>query len=154
LAFASFAAFLQSIGISIPADQLVISPQRSRSLFRQMDRAVPLPGQLGNDLPFSSYVRNRTNELSKKPRWRVALFVNGCFWHSHANCPRARIPKSNAQYWIPKLIRNKRRDADNARALRKLGWRCVRIWECETKDPNRLAGIVRRKIIARTPGGN
>jgi DNA mismatch endonuclease, patch repair protein len=88
------------------------------------------------------------------PRWRVALFVNGCFWHSHANCPRARIPKSNAQYWIPKLIRNKRRDADNARALRKLGWRCVRIWECETKDPNRLAGIVRRKIIAKTPGGN
>jgi DNA mismatch endonuclease, patch repair protein len=88
------------------------------------------------------------------PRWRVALFVNGCFWHSHANCPRARIPKSNAQYWIPKLIRNKRRDADNARALRKLGWRCVRIWECETKDANGLADIVRRKIIAKTRKGN
>jgi DNA mismatch endonuclease (patch repair protein) len=88
------------------------------------------------------------------PRWRVALFVNGCFWHSHANCRRARIPKSNAQYWIPKLIRNKRRDADNARALRKLGWRCVRIWECETKDANGLADIVRRKIIAKTRKGN
>jgi DNA mismatch endonuclease (patch repair protein) len=88
------------------------------------------------------------------PRWRVALFVDGCFWHSHANCPRARTPKSNAKYWIPKLIRNKRRDADNARALRKLGWRCVRIWECETKDANRLADIVRRKIIAKTRKGN
>ena len=46
----------------------------------------------------------------------------------------------------PRLLRNKRRDADNARALRKLGWRCVVIWECQAKNPAKLAAILRRRI--------
>jgi DNA mismatch endonuclease, patch repair protein len=81
------------------------------------------------------------------PRWRVALFVNGCFWHSHRNCPRARIPKSNSNYWSSKLSRNEERDVRSMKELKRLGWRSVVIWECEAKDRFALETIVRRRVI-------
>ncbi|WP_306666337.1 very short patch repair endonuclease [Bradyrhizobium campsiandrae] len=81
---------------------------------------------------------------------RIALFVHGCFWHRH-DCGRAATPASNVEYWTAKFDRNVRRDARAAADLRKAGWRCVRIWECEAKDPRKLAGIIRRRVIARSP---
>jgi DNA mismatch endonuclease, patch repair protein len=82
------------------------------------------------------------------PGRRTALFVHGCFWHRHV-CRRASTPSSNVGYWAAKFERNLKRDARNAADLRKLGWRCVRIWECETKDAARLAVILRRKVAAK-----
>nr|WP_246740472.1 very short patch repair endonuclease [Bradyrhizobium sp. LCT2] len=79
---------------------------------------------------------------------RIALFVHGCFWHRH-DCDKATSPASNVEYWTAKFDRNVRRDARNATDLRKAGWRCVRIWECETKDAKKLAGILRRKIASK-----
>jgi DNA mismatch endonuclease (patch repair protein) len=59
---------------------------------------------------------------------RLALFVDGCFWHG---CPRhARIPKTRVRFWGEKLAGNARRDRVVTRALRKSGWRVLRIWEC------------------------
>jgi DNA mismatch endonuclease (patch repair protein) len=81
------------------------------------------------------------------PGRSVALFVNGCFWHSHENCKRARIPKSNTGYWVPKLLRNKQRDDDHADELKALGWRPVVVWECETRDPAKLAKMLRRRVV-------
>ena len=78
------------------------------------------------------------------PRWRTAVFVNGCFWHSHRNCGRARIPRTNVDYWTKKLLRNVRRDQETVRVLKKSGWRCAVIWECQAKDPARLERILRR----------
>jgi len=62
-------------------------------------------------------------------RWKVAVFVDGCFWHS---CPEhlAR-PKSNTDYWTAKLARNVARDRSNDELLRSSGWRSLRIWEHE-----------------------
>jgi DNA mismatch endonuclease (patch repair protein) len=61
------------------------------------------------------------------PRNRVAVFVDGCFWH---NCPKhGRKPDSNQVYWHPKLERNRMRDKRVNRELRQLGWRVVRFWE-------------------------
>jgi DNA mismatch endonuclease (patch repair protein) len=80
------------------------------------------------------------------PRLRVALFVNGCFWHSHSECERARIPRSNVGYWKPKLRRNVERDRENLRSLRKLGWRVVVIWECESKNPILVRTRLRRLV--------
>jgi len=82
------------------------------------------------------------------PGRRTALFVHGCFWHRHG-CARASTPSSNAGYWAAKFERNVERDASNAAELRKLGWRCVRVWECETKDASRLAAILRGKVAAK-----
>ena len=71
------------------------------------------------------------------PSRRKVIFVHGCFWHSHA-CKLAHVPASNTQYWGPKLEGNRRRDAAHAAALRKLGWKCLVIWECEVRDTAKL----------------
>ncbi|MDR6302507.1 DNA mismatch endonuclease (patch repair protein) [Nitrobacter vulgaris] len=78
------------------------------------------------------------------PRWRTAVFVNGCFWHSHRNCERARIPRTNVDYWTKKLRRNMRRDQESVKLLKKSGWRCAVIWECQAKDTAKLDRILRR----------
>ena len=71
-------------------------------------------------------------------RHRVALFVHGCFWHSHNCCKRARTPKSNKPYWSAKLRANIARDRAHAIQLRRLGWRVAVIWECQATDETRL----------------
>jgi DNA mismatch endonuclease, patch repair protein len=58
---------------------------------------------------------------------RVAVFVDGCFWHGHPR--KCRIPQTNREYWIKKIGRNKKRDRQVTRHLLKKGWIVVRIWE-------------------------
>ena len=67
------------------------------------------------------------------PKYKTIIFVNGCFWHSHADCPNNVQPKSNQEYWKPKLERNKLRDAEYIIALQADGWRVIIVWECELK---------------------
>jgi len=67
------------------------------------------------------------------PKYRVMVFVNGCFWHMHDGCKRAVLPQSNADYWIPKLQANRERDEANRRCLEQSGWRVITVWECELK---------------------
>lgn len=75
---------------------------------------------------------------------RKAIFVHGCFWHGH-DCKRgAREPKSNADYWRAKVQRNRDRDERTIAALSDAGWNVLIVWECETKDPNRLADRLRK----------
>jgi len=64
------------------------------------------------------------------PRSRVAVFVDGCFWHC---CPaHGAIPRANADYWSPKLARNRERDQEVTSALEKADWTVVRAWEHES----------------------
>ncbi|MFP1754338.1 very short patch repair endonuclease [Lonsdalea quercina] len=65
---------------------------------------------------------------------RKAIFVHGCFWHCHDSCRRARLPKSNQEYWVAKLEKNKVRDALNLSKLHEMGWQTLVIWECEIKE--------------------
>ncbi|MDE7295091.1 MAG: DNA mismatch endonuclease Vsr [Oscillospiraceae bacterium] len=65
------------------------------------------------------------------PKYKTIIFVNGCFWHMHDSCSKFVMPKSNADYWTPKLMRNKKRDQDNINKLEKMGWNVIVIWECE-----------------------
>jgi DNA mismatch endonuclease (patch repair protein) len=59
-----------------------------------------------------------------------AIFVNGCFWHAHRGCRRATVPKNNRAFWVEKFAANRRRDAAAIRALRRLGFRVLVVWEC------------------------
>lgn len=62
-------------------------------------------------------------------RLRIAVFVDGCFWHS---CPvHGTVPRRNADYWVPKLERNRVRDAETTQTLEAAGWTVIRIWEHE-----------------------
>ena len=68
------------------------------------------------------------------PRYRLALFVHGCFWHQHPGCTRAVLPSSRPEYWLPKLARNRARDAQVRAALEAQGWHVAEVWECELKS--------------------
>ncbi len=66
------------------------------------------------------------------PRYGVAMFVHGCFWHGH-DCRAGRAPSSNTDYWSKKIAENRRRDERKSQELVSLGWRVAVVWECETK---------------------
>lgn len=69
---------------------------------------------------------------------RLAIFVHGCFWHRHDNCPRASTPSTRKEFWEAKFERTVVRDAEQVAALRATGWRSEVIWECETRNAERL----------------
>jgi DNA mismatch endonuclease (patch repair protein) len=85
------------------------------------------------------------------PRWKTVLFVHGCFWHRHGNCRRTTTPKSNVHFWAEKFAANVARDRSVKRQLRKLGWRVVVIWECQTVDRSRLSKRLVRLFPSSTP---
>ncbi len=82
------------------------------------------------------------------PRLRKVVFVNGCFWHQHSGCPLARVPRSRPDYWPQKFERNASRDRESLRALRRLGWKVLVVWECQTKDTARLSRRLLRFLEA------
>lgn len=82
------------------------------------------------------------------PARSKVIFIHGCFWHRHAHCALARLPKSRGDFWLPKLTANAERDARNVRALRRLGWSVLTIWECQLGDTARLANRIRRFLDA------
>ena len=67
-----------------------------------------------------------------------AIFVHGCFWHGHDCAEGQRTPKSNLDYWLPKIQRNRTRDDENVRALKGDGWSVLVLWECELGDEKAL----------------
>ena len=64
------------------------------------------------------------------PKYKTMMFVNGCFWHCHQGCKYSAIPKSNTEYWLPKLAKNVERDERNYKELLKSGWSIIIVWEC------------------------
>ena len=68
------------------------------------------------------------------PGRRKIVFVNGCFWHYHSDCPRVRIPATNRDYWLAKLERNRARDERNLKLLEESGWAVMTVWECQLRD--------------------
>lgn len=78
------------------------------------------------------------------PRLSACVLVHGCFWHGHGCARGARVPKANRAYWTAKIARNRARDTASLKALRRLGWRALAVWECETKDTAALARRLRR----------
>lgn len=73
---------------------------------------------------------------------KKVIFVHGCFWHRHANCSLARLPKSRLEFWVPKLESNSARDKLNEQALNAAGWAVLVVWECELAN----LALLRRKI--------
>ena len=87
-------------------------------------------------------------ELPGKPdivlrKFNVVIFIHGCFWHLHKDCRDGRIPKTRKEYWQTKLSRNKERDAQHIQKLKILGWKVLRLWECEIeKKPD----LIKKKL--------
>jgi DNA mismatch endonuclease, patch repair protein len=79
---------------------------------------------------------------------RRAIFVHGCFWHRHRGCPATRTPKTRRRFWEAKFEANIARDRRIRRRLSKEGWRVLVIWECQTKDKQRLSRQLTRFLGA------
>lgn len=88
------------------------------------------------------YKKNDNRYLGKPdiilPKYKTVVFVNGCFWHKHENCPMFVWPKSNIEYWQTKILHNQERDKQVYEKLKKDGWNVIIVWECEIKN-KRLA---------------
>jgi DNA mismatch endonuclease, patch repair protein len=74
-----------------------------------------------------------TPDISIK-KYKIAIFVNGCFWHGHQDCKYFRIPKTNVEYWTQKITRNIERDQEVKIRLESEGWTVITIWECQLKS--------------------
>lgn len=75
-------------------------------------------------------------------KYRMAVFVHGCFWHRHAGCRFTTTPSTNVDSWNAKFATNERRDAMNRAELEQLGWHVEVVWECEAWDEQRLDALV------------
>lgn len=83
--------------------------------------------------------------VNRERRW--VIFVNGCFWHAHENCPRGTLPKRNRAFWEKKFADNRRRDEKNVKDLEKMGYSVLVVWECELKDETKLGKQIKRFLI-------
>lgn len=68
------------------------------------------------------------------PKYRLCIFVHGCFWHRHDDCKYATTPKTRTEFWVKKFIYNKQRDIKNKMQLYEVGWRVFELWECGFRD--------------------
>ena len=78
------------------------------------------------------------------PKYRTVIFVHGCFWHGHEDCPHFRLPKSRHAWWKQKILGNQARDLRNENALRAMGWHVVTIWECALKKKSDHPWLIAR----------
>jgi DNA mismatch endonuclease (patch repair protein) len=96
------------------------------------------------------------------PKWNVAIFVNGCFWHAHQGCRYFRIPGTRTAFWQEKLEGNRQRDERNRGSLMDSGWRVATVWECSLRGDHapveELANWIRTggsvlELAGHHPGG-
>jgi len=74
---------------------------------------------------------------------RTAVFVHGCFWHRHKGCKFSYVPKSRVNFWQKKFEANVRRDRQVTEQLAAAGWLQFIVWECQTKDKDRLVAVIK-----------
>ncbi len=121
------------------------SEQRSRNMAAIHSKGTK-PEMLVRRWLWSRGFRYRLNSprLPGKPdlvlrRYKTCIFVNGCFWHGHKvtfdmeNSECCKIPKTNREFWVAKIRRNQKRDAEERVRLKEMGWHCITVWECELK---------------------
>ena len=87
------------------------------------------------------------------PKYHTVIFVHGCFWHGHKDCPNYTTPKSNTDFWKAKIERNQQRDQEVWRQLEAKGWYVLIVWECELKKL-RFEGTIERVASTIRKNGN
>jgi DNA mismatch endonuclease (patch repair protein) len=129
-----------------------ISPARRSENMRRIRGKDTQPELIVRRALFAMGYRYRLHgaKLPGKPdlvfaKQRKVIFVHGCFWHNHSHirCKIARFPKSNSEYWADKFRRNVERDTARRAELRKMGWKVLVIWECQTESIQRQLRRIR-----------
>lgn len=78
-------------------------------------------------------------------KFKKVIFINGCFWHGHTNCKKAKLPHTRTEYWKEKIRKNIERDSHNIDELNKLGYDILIIWECEINKKS--ISFLKEKLI-------
>lgn len=118
------------------------STPRRRALMRRVRRSNTKPEQVIRRMLTELGISYRLNvsdlpgspDIANKSAGK-AIFVHGCFWHFHKECPRGRVPKRNREFWREKLMANRERDRRNLEALRAQGFDTLVVWECQLDEP-------------------
>lgn len=128
----------------------IVSPTRRSKIMGQIRSSGTKPELAVRKCAYRLGFRYRLNRKDLPgspdlvfPKRNIALFVHGCFWHRHKDCKYSYMPKSRVEFWEEKFDNNVARDKRARRDLEQLGWRVVTIWECETKELNRLSDRLR-----------
>ena len=79
------------------------------------------------------------------PRYHTAIFVHGCFWHSHG-CRLSTVPSSRMAFWSTKFRQNRARDRRVVKELRRSGWRVIKVWQCQLGSKGQSAGALAQRI--------
>lgn len=126
---------------SLPAF-LPPDPERSRNMAAIRNRNTKLEYYVRHALHTAGFrFRLHRSDLPGRPdivlpKYRVAVIVQGCFWHGH-DCQKGRLPKTNNVYWSAKIARNVERDARTSAALIQQGWKVVAVWGCSLEEGTR-----------------
>lgn len=140
-----------------------LTPEQRRRCMAAVHGRDTQPELIVRRFLFSQGFRYRINcaQLPGRPdivlhKYRTVIFVNGCFWHGHKDCRKAVLPKTNAEFWREKIMQNKARDARNIDELKRMGWNCLVVWQCELEPAKRertfstLMNALRNVLIAHT----
>lgn len=127
----------------------VMTPEQRSRCMAAIGGKDTKPEILVRNFLFSKGLRYRLNnrKLPGSPdivlkKYKTVIFVDGCFWHGHEGCKYFRLPKSNIPFWEAKITRNIERDKETTQTLTALGWKVIRIWECELRNKsNRKAAL-------------
>jgi DNA mismatch endonuclease (patch repair protein) len=126
------------------SETVVIDPKRSRMMARIGQRNTLPELTVRRSLHRFGYrFRLHCEDLPGTPdivlpRHKVVVLVHGCFWHRHAGCRFAYMPKSRVEFWSRKFEGNIARDKTVEQQLQKMGWAVLTVWECETYDTQKL----------------
>lgn len=136
----------------------VMTPeQRSRCMAAVKGKNTK-PEMMVRKFLFSKGLRYRVNnrKLPGAPdivlkKYKTVVFIDGCFWHGHEGCRYYKMPKSNVDFWERKISHNKARDVSNTAVLKMMGWKVVRVWECDVKTKERR-DFTLQKLFAEITG--
>jgi len=133
------------------------SPEKRSAIMRAVKSTNTKPEIALRKALFARGFRYRLNVASLPgkpdivfPARQAAIFVHGCFWHGHECARGARIPKSNTEYWLGKIARNKSRDTRNYAALQDANWRVLTVWECDLKNLTAITDIAEKWLLELT----
>ncbi|MBR4882303.1 MAG: DNA mismatch endonuclease Vsr [Bacteroidales bacterium] len=117
-----------------------LTPQQRRKCMQRIKSKDTKPELIVRKYLFSRGFRYRLNVKRLPgspdivlPKYRTAIFINGCFWHGHPGCRYFVLPKTNTPFWHAKIDRNQQRDLQRRIDLRNLGWHTITLWECQLK---------------------
>lgn len=86
-------------------------------------------------------------------KYKTVIFVHGCFWHAHENCKDFKLPKSNQEYWLQKILKNLMKDKEFVENIKLIGWEVIIAWECEIlKKDNQVLDQIKQRLLSNISG--